>query len=76
MTKKKQMKNNKLDVEAIIELAKIQFDNDPDIMDMVIDISNECADATHEDRCEAAFAIMKCSDDAATSRGISFDELK
>lgn len=67
------MKNNKLDVETTIEMSKIEFSDDADILKLVIDISNECADATHEDRCEAAYAILKCSEDAARSRGLIFD---
>lgn len=69
-TTTKKMKNNKLDIEATIEMTKIEFSEDPEILKIVIDISNECADASDEDRCEAAYKIMKCSDDAARSRGL------
>lgn len=67
------MTNNKLDVEATIEMTKIEFGDDIATLKLVTDISNECADATDEDRCEAAYNIMKCTEDATRSRGLIFD---
>lgn len=100
---KKQMKNNKLDVETTIEMTKIDFSNDPKTIQIVTDISKECADvtgkmrskkcfqsvnhlcrkniyqchlllsSTDEDRCEAAYKIIICTDNAAKSRGLVFN---
>lgn len=67
------MKNNKLNIEATIKAIKVEFGRDPDMMRMVTEISYECADASDEDRCEAAYKIMTCTNDAAKARAIVFE---
>lgn len=44
------MKNNKLDVEATIEMTKIEFSNDAETLKIVMDIIRECADATGKEK--------------------------
>lgn len=48
------MKNNKLDLEATIEMIKSEWSDDPSTIEIITDITKECAGATDEDRCEAA----------------------
>lgn len=40
------MKNNKLDVAAVIEMTKLDFSDDLNTIKVVTEIANECADAT------------------------------
>lgn len=72
VTGTKKMKDNKIDVITTIRATKIEFGHDPEMVKMVTEISNECADASDEDRCEAAYKIMKCTDDAAKARAVVF----
>lgn len=54
-------------------MTKIEFNDDPGMVSIAIDILKECASETDEDRCEAVYKLMKCIDDAAKARGLVFD---
>lgn len=92
------MKNNKIDVGAMIEMTKIYITDDQETLKLATEIINECADVTgekrfvisflralwrhiqdihlfshlltDEDRCEAIYKFIVCTEDGATSRGI------
>lgn len=51
------------------------FDGSPTKVQVAKDLANDCADVTDPDRCEAAEKIMECGQNAAKSRGLTFDEL-
>lgn len=51
------MKNNKLDIEATIEMTKIDFSNDPETLKIVTDIIQECADATGKEKSAKDFYV-------------------
>lgn len=69
-----QMKDNKVNVEANVEMAKKVFDNDPLKVQTATDIANECAAVTDPDRCEAAVKIFECFLKATSSRGIKMGD--
>lgn len=45
------------------------FDDDPTIVDEARVIVNECADVTDNDRCEAAYKIVKCAVSVVKEKG-------
>lgn len=68
-----QFKDNKLNVEAIIEMGKMKFDDDPDKVQIIRDIANDCSSVTDIDRCVSAGKICKCIHEAATARKFMFE---
>lgn len=60
------MKNNKLDIEMSVAVAKKDFGDA--FEESARGIANKCAEVTHENRCEAAFMIMQCSEEASKVR--------
>lgn len=69
------MKNNQVDVERTVEVAKIVFDGDSTKMQMARDLANDCAGVTDDDRCEAAVKIFECGHSAVKKRGITFEDV-
>lgn len=69
------MKNNQVDVERTVEVAKIAFDNDDNKVNMARELANDCAGITDEDRCEAAVKIFECGHAAIKKRGITFEDV-
>lgn len=68
-----QLKDNKLNIDGIVEMGKMKFENDPAKMQLIRDIAGECAGVTDPDRCESAAKICKCIHDAATARNLMFE---
>lgn len=68
-----QIKDNHVDIEATVEMAKSAYGTDEDQSKIVREISNECASITDADRCEATFKIMKCYEQAVKSRGLDVE---
>lgn len=53
-------------------MAKMQLDGDDAKVQMVRNISNECASQTDSDRCEAAAKICDCIQKGCQARAITF----
>lgn len=53
-------------------MAKMQLDGDEAKVQMVRDISNECASQTDSDRCEAAAKICDCIQKGCQARALTF----
>lgn len=68
-----QFKNNKLNVDGVVKMGKMMFDNEPAKVQLIRDIAEECADTTDSDRCESASKICRCIHDAAIARNLMFD---
>lgn len=68
-----QLKNNKLNVDAVVEMGKMKFNDDSAKMQLIREIAVECADITDPDRCESAAKICKCIHDGAVARNLMFD---
>lgn len=64
-----QLKDNKINAETTISVIKMLFDDDPTIVDEARVIVNECADVTDNDRCEAAYKIVKCAVSVVKEKG-------
>lgn len=69
------MKNNKIDIESVIAIAKKAFDDDATKVQMARDLANDCADITDGDRCEAAIKVFECGHISAKSRGMTFEDV-
>lgn len=67
------LKDNKLDIEVSVSMAKMAFGDNTEQLQMARDIATECANETDADRCEAAFKIMLCGERGARARGLIFD---
>lgn len=67
---KTQMKNNKIDVEACVSMAKMMFGDDATKLQTTRDMATECAAVTDGNRCQAAFKMLQCTESAAKSRNI------
>lgn len=63
------MKNNKLVIEISVAVAKKELGNAAE--EGARDIANKCATVTDENRCEAAFKIMRCSEQASKARALA-----
>ncbi|XP_031638585.1 uncharacterized protein LOC116350788 [Contarinia nasturtii] len=69
------IKDNKVNVEGAIAMAKMVYDNDAAKVQMANDLANDCIGVTDGERCEAAFKIIQCSEQAHKARGVSFLDL-
>lgn len=67
-----QIKDNKLNVDVVVEIAKEHFDRDDAKVQMIRDVANECASQTDSDRCEAAAKICNCMQKGCQARSLSF----
>lgn len=70
------MKNNQVDIEGISHVAAMAFDGNASKMKTALDIANECAEITDDDRCEAAAKIFNCGHNAALSKNLSFEDME
>lgn len=66
------MKDNQLDVDNLITLAKIHSDHNG--VQIIHDLINDCAGVTDNDRCEAAIKIYECGHISAKVRGVNFED--
>lgn len=64
------IKDNKVNIEGYVGLAKMVFDNDAAKTQKATDIANECVTVTDPNRCEASFKILQCGEVAAKARGV------
>lgn len=69
------MQDKKTNVEASVELAKMAFGADDPKVEIARGIATDCADVTHDDRCEAAVKAFECSIAAGQKRGVKFEDL-
>lgn len=67
------MKNNKLDVEASVAMAKAAFGDDPERLKIARAVATECASETDADRCEAAGKMVACTDRSVRKHGLNFE---
>lgn len=68
------MKDNKVNVDGVIALAKMAFDDDAAKLKTAESIATDCVGATDGDRCEASFKILECTVNAHKTRGLEFGE--
>lgn len=64
------MKDNKVNVEGYVGLAKMAFDNDAAKVQIANEIANACVTVTDPNRCEAAFKVLQCGEEAAKAHGV------
>lgn len=69
------MKNNQVDVERTVEVAKFAFNGDETKVQMARELANDCVGITDDDRCEAAVKLFECGHSALKKRGISFEDV-
>lgn len=69
------MKDNKVDVEGVVNVAKMAYDGDAEKEKKARELANDCLSATDADRCEAAAKIFDCGHQAFKTRGFSFENL-
>lgn len=63
------VKNNKIDPDALMTMTKAMYGDDTSKLDLAREMSTTCADVTDGDRCDAAFAIVKCIKKVAVDKG-------
>lgn len=62
-----------MNVEAVVGMANMVFEDDTDKVQIISDIANECAGHTDTDRCDASAKISKCVHNMAMAKGLDFD---
>lgn len=65
------VKNGKPSAEGAIELVKTAFEGNDKALQLVKDITVDCAHVEDADRCELALKMMICGDEAMTKRGFN-----
>lgn len=64
-----QIVDNKLDIEAVVIVDEMIFDDDEKKVEQVRTISTACADVIDDDWCEAAFKIISCAVQVGKEKG-------
>lgn len=64
-----------MDIEGVAQVAAMAFDGNPSKIQVAKDLANECVNITDDDRCEAAAKIIDCGQNAAKSKGLTFEDL-
>lgn len=72
------MRDNRLDVANVMALAEEELESEESDekekdLDMIRDITSDCADVTDNDRCEAAIKIYECFHISAKVHGFDAD---
>lgn len=65
--------NNRLDVEYVVDLARMALDDDTTKVNIVREVAIECANLTDADRCEAAARLYNCIHDKVNAKGVAFN---
>lgn len=65
------VKDGKPSPEGAVELAKMAYNGDERAMSFAKDIGTDCAHVQDGDRCELAFKMMQCGQEAMTKRGLN-----
>ncbi|KAJ6633014.1 General odorant-binding protein 28a [Pseudolycoriella hygida] len=63
------MKNNKLDVDAVMQAVQQENRNQKTIADLN-EVFNECKSITDPDRCESSAKILECINNGSRKRGL------
>lgn len=69
------IQNQRTNVEASVELAKMAFGPDDIRVTHAKEIATECAEITDPERCEAAVKMYQCSIAAGAKRGLKLGDL-
>lgn len=65
--------NNQLDVEFVVDMARMALDDDTPKVNIVREVATECSTLTDADRCEAAAILYNCIHDRVNARGVAFN---
>lgn len=65
-----QIQNGKLFVPGSIKIAKAATIDHPELMQLAIEVTDECKDIVEPDRCELADKLSRCIHDASMKRGV------
>lgn len=55
-----QIKDNKVDIEGVVNVAKMAYSGDEERAKKARDLATDCSAITDADRCEAAAKIFDC----------------
>lgn len=68
------MKDNQINVDGVVAMAKMAFDDDAAKLQTARDIAADCVGVTDGHRCQAALKMLECSVNAHKTRGLQFGE--
>ncbi|XP_055695001.1 general odorant-binding protein 19d-like [Lutzomyia longipalpis] len=68
-------KEGRLKTQGIKNMAKLMFELDPYLRNVLMEIADECADVQDDDRCELAYKTSSCAIEAAKRRNIDYKKV-